>query len=329
MRITLVDHGDDVALAAWHAALAVGVGAGRDDPPIESLADVRVLFRTPESSYLREAYAALDGETVVGTGQLEAPLRDNPRYADVQVAVPPEHRRRGIGAALWDALHDRCRTLRRSTVGAAVMQPIGEDPVPGSSFAARCGFVHKMTEVRQRLELPVAAERLDELEAHAHERTGAYTLRSWQGPCPDEYAEQYARLKGLLATDAPKGDLEYEPEVWDVERLRENERVSAAQGRTVFTTVAVSPTGSLAGHTQIGVATKAHQWDTLVDHAHRGHRLGLALKVANLRILSASRPDLRTVGTWNAPDNGPMIAVNDALGFRPLERDEEWQRIDS
>ncbi|MQA82105.1 MAG: GNAT family N-acetyltransferase [Streptosporangiales bacterium] len=329
MRITRVDHADDGALAAWHAAMFAGLGAGRDDPPIVSLDDVRVTYRTPDTSYLHEAYAALDGETVVGTGQLEAPLRDNPRYADVEVVVPPEHRRRGVGAALWDALHDRCLELRRTTLGAEIHQPIGAEPVPGWAFAARCGFVHKMTEVRQRLQLPIAAERLDELEAHAQQRIGAYTLRSWQGPCPDEYAEQYARLKGLLATDAPLGDLEYEPEVWDVERLRENERTAAAQGRTVFTTVAVSPAGSLAGHTQIGVGDKAHQWDTLVHRDHRGHRLGLAVKVANLRILTETRPDLRTVGTWNAPDNGPMIAVNDALGFRPIERNEEWQRIES
>lgn len=329
MRITQLDVADDTALAAWQAAMAAGLGAGRDDPPILSLDDVRATYRAPETSYLHEAYAAVDGEAVVGTGNLSAPLRDNPRYADVEVAVPPEHRRRGVGTALWEALHDRCRDLGRTTVGAEVHQPIGEEPVPGWAFAERCGFVHKMTEVRQRLDLPIAPERLDELEAHAHERIGAYRLRSWQGPCPDEYAEQYARLKGLLATDAPLGDLEYAPEVWDVERLREKERVTAAQGRTVFTTVAVSPAGTLAGHTQIGVGEKAHQWDTLVDREHRGHRLGLALKVANLRILTAARPDLRTVGTWNAPDNGPMIAVNDALGFRPIERNEEWQRIES
>jgi hypothetical protein len=31
------------------------------------------------------------------------------------------------------------------------------------------------------------------------------------------------------------------------------------------------------------------------------------------------------VTTWNAASNGPMIAVNEALGFRAVEASEEWQ----
>src|SRR5690606_6524998 len=106
----------------------------------------------------------------------------------------------------------------------------------------------------------------------------------------------YAHLKGLLSVEAPMGELEFEPEKWDVQRLRDEEDEAAAQGRTLYTTIALAPDGEVAGHTQLAVPShdpgRAYQWDTLVLRKHRGHRLGLALKVANLDAMSADHPEI-------------------------------------
>ncbi|HEY0700616.1 MAG TPA: GNAT family N-acetyltransferase, partial [Micromonospora sp.] len=58
---------------------------------------------------------------------------------------------------------------------------------------------------------------------------------------------------------------------------------------------------------------------------HRGHRLGLATKVANLRQAMAAEPAWRRMDTWNAAVNEYMLAINTALGFRPLDRWISWQ----
>jgi len=60
------------------------------------------------------------------------------------------------------------------------------------------------------------------------------------------------------------------------------------------------------------------QHDTIVDPAHRGHRLGFAVKAAGLRRLLAEHPSVRHVQTYNALENGPMLAVNRAMGFEPV-----------
>lgn len=330
MDVVRVDPKDGRLFAAWHEARAAGAGAGRENPPLWALPELAVMFGTAGSTYLREAYVAVDDGHVVGSAELTAPLRDNPAYLDLDVCVPVPHRRRGVGTVLYERILRRAGELGRTTLGVEIHQPFDAPDVPGQAFAARHGFVHRQSEIRRLLHLPVAPSLLDDLWAEASRRAAGYEVRTWTDACPDEYAEQYAYLKSLLTTEAPMGDLEYDAEVWDVDRLREQERETKDQGRTLVTAVAVATDGSLAGHTQIGVPGHdpgvTYQWDTLVLPAHRGHRLGLALKVANLRALAERFPEARWMNTWNAAENAPMVAVNDALGFRPVERLEEWQR---
>jgi RimJ/RimL family protein N-acetyltransferase len=63
----------------------------------------------------------------------------------------------------------------------------------------------------------------------------------------------------------------------------------------------------------------------MVMGSHRGRGLGLLLKGAVLRVLSAEHPERRVVHTWNAVDNAPMQRINAALGFRPVELALEMQ----
>ena len=332
MEIKRVDPFDDEALAAWHAADTAGFAAGREDPPVWTPAERRAALRDddPDRGYGQEPFAAFADGEIIGAGLLVYPRKDNPALAEVEVNVPPQHRRNGVGSAVFDALAARAARLGRTSLTAMVNQPIGAPEVPGVGFAANRGFTRRNVMMHRVLDLPVPAAALDELDAQTHPHVDDYRVESWQGPCPEPYAEQYVHLRSLILTEAPTGDIEVEPEVWDVARLRAEEAVLAKQDRLFVTSVAVAPDGSLAGHTQIVVpqdeSGKSFQWDTLVLARHRGHRLGMALKVANLRIVCERFPDRRKNLTWNAEQNGPMNAVNEKLGFRAVERAEEWQR---
>jgi RimJ/RimL family protein N-acetyltransferase len=70
-----------------------------------------------------------------------------------------------------------------------------------------------------------------------------------------------------------------------------------------------------------------HAWQgiTLVDPAHRGHRLGVLIKIENLRYAREQRPGLRAIDTVNAASNEHMLAINRSLGFRPRETWTQWQ----
>lgn len=63
----------------------------------------------------------------------------------------------------------------------------------------------------------------------------------------------------------------------------------------------------------------AHEWGTLVIPEHRGHRLGAAVKVANLRELARVDLGRRSIRTSNAEQNPWMVQMNVDLGFEIIE----------
>jgi RimJ/RimL family protein N-acetyltransferase len=71
---------------------------------------------------------------------------------------------------------------------------------------------------------------------------------------------------------------------------------------------------------------EAWQLATIVHPDHRGHRLGLAVKMANVDALADEAPEVRRIMTGNASVNAPMIAVNDMMGFEIAGAGWFWQK---
>jgi len=207
---------------------------------------------------------------------------------------------------------------------------VAGDPVtgesPGTAFAAARGFVRKHAELHQVLELPVPDEQL----AAFDQPIPGYEIVQWREHAPEEWLEQFAALLTWMTEDFPHGDRTLEATRWTPALIREAEARRIAQGRFTYTTAAVhSASGELAAYTQMGGSPenpgRRNQYDTYVRRTHRGNRLGIAVKAPNLRALQADLAQPAALHTWNAPENAPMIAVNDKLGFRPVAQRTLWE----
>ncbi len=277
------------------------------------------------------------GETagrVVAVGRLGLNLKDNVASTDLVVHVHPGWRRRGFGSQVLAHLEELARQRGRSVAVVPVDYAYdagaggrGEPPV---EFVHAAGYTPALEEVQRSLALPVDEALLAELAEECRPHHRDYTLTSWAGRCPDELIESYGRLFGTLVTEAPAGELVIEEEVYDAARIRHDEELARAQGRSRHTTVALDGDREVVAYTDVAVAShdpgKAFQWGTLVHPDHRGHRLGLAVKVANHAVLQRQHPDVTRVITWNAEVNAHMIAVNERLGYRPTGRSAQWQK---
>lgn len=297
-----------------------------------------VVARHPGAQRRERFYAArLDGETV-GTGWLATPLLDNLSAAEIDLHVAPACRRRGIGSRLLAHLESVAAGDGRTRFDAEVAWPY-DGPAdgsgtPGIEFARRHGYVFGIGDVQRTLTLPVAPTLLEDLAAEAAPHHASYRIEAWSGPVPDRLVESWLEVAATLNTEAPAGAMEREAESVDVAAFRDAEEIQARQARTAWHTVALDDSDRVVAYTQMVLPAHdpgfVYQWGTLVAPAHRGHRLGTAIKVHNLRALQdgADRADVagRRLVTWNAEVNDHMIGINERLGFVRTARLAEVQK---
>ncbi|GAA2290056.1 hypothetical protein GCM10010149_41200 [Nonomuraea roseoviolacea subsp. roseoviolacea] len=262
-----------------------------------------------------------DGE-LVGCYRLRFPEYDNTHIAWLDpLFVRPDRRGRGLGTRLLDEAAERARANGRSLLFV-------ETPTEGSGarFAVAHGFTVSVAEARRTLDLRTAdwagfQRMLPQVEG--------YAVELWTGPtAPERLADLGAVMAGM--NDAPT-DASMEHAHFDTERVRAHEEQIVPGGLDCYTAMArrVSD-GAPAGFTRIFLDAErqdgwALQTDTAVLGPHRGHRLGLLLKLANLLRMREREPQLERVITWNARSNAHMLAINEAMGFELLDEWNTWR----
>lgn len=334
--IEAVDPSEPASFVPFYEVYAAALrhGPQGEFATVWQLEEIRVAMADPDERRFRVGWAGRVGSEVVATGWMSGSTVDNTDVVDVLVCCHPDHRGRGYAASLLAHLEASARERGRSRALAEVVWPYGSGAEgagsPELAWARRQGFELGLVDVQRRLAVPVPDGRLEALAAEAAPHHAAYTLTSFAGPVPEELVDGWAALTGSLMTEAPMGEIEREEEATDAAAIRAEETLLEQQGRVRLGTAALAGSGEVVAYSDLVLtlheSERAYQWGTLVHPGHRGHRLGLAVKAANLRLLQATQPQITTVITFNADVNAPMVAVNDRLGFRPVQWLGELQK---
>lgn len=294
--------------------------------PAMSRRSFAVSVRTGFGGERTEAWAALDGDQVVGGYVLRLPQDDNTHLAQLRLMTRPDRRREGIGGALLDHAIGRARGEGRRVL---IAEAAADGPGPG--FAEARGFSAATTENRLVLDLRTADwSGLELLRARSVRHATGYSLERWTGPTPDDLLGDMARLNEGM-NDEPLGDLAMEDRRWTGDRVRAGEELLTRAGQRMYTMIARhTASGEPAGFTQILVdAEQPEGWGrqgaTTVLPPHRGRRLGLVLKLANLTWFRACEPSAERVITWNSVRNPHILAINKEMGFEVFDTWHQWQ----
>ncbi|MFD1937267.1 GNAT family N-acetyltransferase [Nonomuraea mangrovi] len=286
---------------------------------------VRMVSRGAPGTVTEAWTVVEDGRVVAGYG-LSLPMADNTHLGVLHSPmVVPERRRRGIGAALVGHAAGRVRATGRRLLLA---EADASDHADG--FALATGFRPSIGEARRVLDLRTADwGALERMRAEAAGHAAGYRLERWSGAAgPELHADLALMMEGM--NDAPHSD-DVDGLKWDADRVRLGEAMDVEFMQHTYSTIARRASdGAVAGYTRIYVDRAepdgwGRQADTVVLREHRGHRLGLVLKLANLLWFREMEPEVERVITWNARSNAHMLAINEVMGFELLDEWNQWQ----
>lgn len=297
-------------------------------------------FRAPvDAAYVRRGHkyghdmqpthgllVARHGDRVVAYAELQISVWDNPDLLFIEVEEHPAHRGLGIDDRLLERALARGRAEGRTNV-------LGSAWVDSHrlAFWERQGFPIATRDANRRLVLAdLDQPRLAQMLAEAEAASPDYELIDVPNPAPEELLPSLVAAHSAI-NDAPLDDLDIEDDAWPAERVRAYEQAMTARGMRMHRLLARRTSdGAAAGHTVVIVEEDrpriGAQEDTAVIREHRGHRLGLRLKIAMLDRLAELEPQLDYIDTWNAESNTHMIAVNDAIGCVVVGRGGEVQK---
>ena len=252
----------------------------------------RLLNAPPDAR--RNWWAARDGETLVGWGTAGIDYETSARTGYVGVAVLDSHRRRGIGTTLLE------RALAHLEDSARIKTAAVE---AGRSFAERHGFRHTHT----RRVSGVDPRTVDTSELDSSEARITSLL--------EVGAEQTFAVDAESVLDEPGDDVidvvEYDQWVRDYWEHPDIDltlsQAAVVDGRAVAVAYVVVDRES----------RRALNAYTGSLRAYRGRGFARLAKLASMRRLAEVGVEL--VLTENDETNAPMLAINQRLGYRPIE----------
>lgn len=319
MPLLRVQPDDDQAVAATVDILesARRVDDPESPPPIAALQQRWLRYGwdlRPDEWYL---YRPTEDAEPVGVLAIDLPTRDNLHLVWADITVRPERRREGHGTAMMQEVLQQAAAAGRTTVWLG-----GATDDPGvAGFLSRFGFRYASHDARRKQWLAeIDADAVAALRREAEAAAVDYEIVRLLPPQPEELMAEIAEVAESI-NDAPMGDLTYEREVFDLDLMRDLETARLGRGDRLYRVVARHrETGRLGGHTVVMANPlrpgRGVQCDTAVSRDHRGHRLGLLLKIEMLAWLAEVEPQLEHIETYNQVDNGYMVSVNEALGYR-------------
>ncbi len=297
-----------------------------EDPPTPLDVITQWLRSRPPGQW-RVVFVARDsGSRLAGYGVGVRNLKDtdNAHIRWSEIAVKPDHRRRGLGRTLF------ARVLASFEGQGEDLTLIAEtsDRVPsGGAFASAIGAKPGLPMKVNQLDLrTLDRTKVAELSRAAPK---GYRLERIDDSVPEQFVKAYIQASEGI-NDMPRGDIAFNDWKLTEAQIRQRESFFKQAGLTWWLLLAIDDqTGEGVGFTEVEFnALDPHaiqQEGTAVVAAHRGRSIGLWLKAVMLERILAERADSRFIRTGNANVNAQMLAINTKLGFTYAWQSTLWQ----
>jgi GNAT superfamily N-acetyltransferase len=252
-----------------------------------------ITVQTPGERFL-PLVAEYDGQVVAwGSAGLNIWTSD-PGQAHVSIYVHPEHRKRGIGTGLAERLHQHL-----TEVGAirsrSFVHPDGLEFARNLGYDGTRQLHYSGVELRSLPEQPATPDGIELVALDQVDARQAYT------------ADSIASLDE--PSDSPIDSIDYDhwlEEVWNGPALDKSLSIAAMAGGEMVAFTAVETDADRAWSGMTGTIP-----------GYRGR--GLAKLVKSVALRRAAAAGITAAYTSNDDQNGPMLAINNWLGYRRVQ----------
>jgi mycothiol synthase len=321
-RVDFATASDDLMAQVVALEHALDAEAVPEDPPRP--ADlIAARYRVISELWQRQHWGAFaSGQLVARAGLFRNLTGSNAATRDVDIAVHPAHRRRGLGRALLaacvSAVDDAESRLLEAWTGTRVPA--------GAAFAERIGATGGLHMRASQLDLATIDRSL--MREWASIDPAGYRIEWIIGDTPDHLMDNV--IEALRAINRmPREGLDMEDWKFTPEIIRDGERTMKARGQEGWFVLAIHESGSSAGFTDVSFDRRfphvVQQRGTAVVPEHQGKGIGKWMKARMVEKILAELPEARYIRTENAGSNAPMLAINIKMGFRPAWENTIWQ----
>jgi GNAT superfamily N-acetyltransferase len=316
--------------ARYHAYRRLRHAETRPEDPItpDDIQQAELIRENPHE--LRFRYEISDGNQMLSWFSAVATKPGTPEYDTnkhllwANISVLQDHRRQGIGQSWIPLILEIMDRHSNTKLG------IGTEEESGNAFLKWLGAEAKMTELESRVQLAdIDWAMLQRWVDEGSQRSPATKLEVYDGRLPESIWEDYCpQLTSLMNTmpweELDRGDIVITPEVMAEWSARMDLRNTS--GHWMLTR---EPSRVISGITNMEYfpysPTMVHQNFTGVRPDARGRGLGKWIKGAMAIHMRDLYPEAKLFVTANAGSNGPMLAINRAMGFRTSRETCEYQ----
>jgi GNAT superfamily N-acetyltransferase len=251
----------------------------------------------------RRYWAAEDGSEVVGWATAGIGYERSERPGFLQVCVAPESRKAGLGTALLE----RCEA-HLGDLGVATAVSFTTPEEASRSFATAHGFRHTHT---------IRISGVDPRSIEPASTPPGVELRPLAELDPRKVFELDSEAMLDIPGEGALDDVSFEQWLEDYWRhpdvdLEASVAAIVDDRPVAFSWLRVAPGGRAV----------SDMTGTLRDYRGRG----LALLAKRATLVNAARRGVELVSTENDETNGPMLRVNEKLGYRPAGSTLRWSR---
>ena len=297
-----------------------------EDPPTPIGVITQWLRARPPGQWRAIFFARDRAGRLAGYGIVGRNLKDteNAHIRWSEIAVKPEHRRRGLGRALLARV---LGSIEGHTDDLLLISETKDRMPSGEAFANALGAKPGLPMKINQLDLSKVDRR--KVGEWARAVPKGYRLERIDGTVPDKLVKAFIQASEGI-NDMPRGDIAFNDWKLTEEQIRQRESFFKQAGMTWWLLLAIDErTGEGVGFTEVEFNPLdphvIQQEGTAVVAAHRGHGIGLWLKAVMLERILAERTDSMFIRTGNANVNANMLAINTKLGFVYAWQSTIWQ----